>query len=588
MVHVRNKEWFFVIVLLTLQLMLLGFAADSESQTIDEAAHLASGVSYLTTGDFRLNPEHPPFVKLLAGSSALLAKPRVPLDDPSWDNRDQWEFGRAFLYRNTVSADTLLFLGRLPVIAMTVLLALAVFLITRALLGRTASFIALLLSVIAPNVLAHGHYVTTDIPFTLFFFLSIAYFWWAFHTRHSLALLTAAVLLALAHITKFSALVLWPILLVLGFAAILHSADRKQALRFFTAYLGVSILITAVFIFAIYGFSADVAVNDPVVANFYAHPEQRDTALPFIAAADSGPLRDQIAWIARRVPIPAFDYMRGMGNVILHNYYGHTAYLLGDVSEVGWWYYFPIALFVKLPAGVLVLAGLGLVGIIAALSRSARAAAHAGPLRRRLLAAYRSLPLAGILFALAPLLYLLISMNSTINLGVRHILPIFPFIFILAALPFTFVRRRFQRAFRSALWGILFITVLAFGVSAPYFTSYFSEFIGGRLHGPAYLLDSNYDWGQDAKRLRTFLEHTTLPEPVSLSFFGSIDIPRYLGRNFAPVPTDAMIEANGLPTSGTVIISAGQYYSRDSQHTWLRRLPATAIVGTSIFVFTFP
>ncbi|MFA6512100.1 MAG: glycosyltransferase family 39 protein [Patescibacteria group bacterium] len=584
----NKKDWLLLIGALIMQCVLLVMLAGSDGQTIDEAAHLSSGASYLTTGSFNLNPEHPAFVKILAGSSALLSGADVPVHDPSWAAGDQWNFGRAFLYHNTVPTDTLLFLGRLPIIIMSLLLTLGLFLLARVLLGTRASYVVLLLGIVEPTLLAHGHYVTTDVPFTLFFFLSITYIWWTFHTQSSFAALIAGVMIGLAHITKFSAVLLWPILLVLGSAALLHTQDWRNTLKRFGEIFGFGLIATALFVFFIYGFSSQKIITDPLVNDFYDQPETRMTNFPFgELIGGKSTLATIIQSFAHNVPIPAYDYFRGLGNVATHNYNGHTAYLLGEQSNAGWWWYFPVAFAVKTPAGIMVLAGLGmLTGMI----MSARRRNEFTPKKwdRRLREWYRSLPLAAILFTLAPLLYLLISLGSHINLGVRHMLPIMPFILLLTGVPFLMTGKRFQRAYRAVLWSIVALTVLSIGIAAPYFTSYFSEFVGGWPQGPRYLLDSNYDWGQDIKRLKKFLNDASMPEPIRFAYFGSADIPAYFERGFAALPTDTEVAQKGIPKNGTVVISAGIYHSLDTQYTWLYSQPIDTVIGTSLYVFIFP
>jgi hypothetical protein len=139
----------------------------------DEGAPLAGRYTHLALLDHRLNPEQPPLVKLLAAAPLVALGPEVKTTDVSWTEARQWEFGRRFLYRWN-DGDRLLFLGRLPVVALASCLVIAVFLIAERRFGATAALAAALLAALSPDVLAHGSLVTTDLAFALFFFCR----WW--------------------------------------------------------------------------------------------------------------------------------------------------------------------------------------------------------------------------------------------------------------------------------------------------------------------------------------------------------------------------------------------------------------------------
>ena len=180
-----------------------------ENQTIDEGSHLSSGYTYITTGDFRLNPEHPPLIKELSALPLLLLPIESPLNHPSWDEQNQWEFGRQFLYNNTVDADLILLLGRLPIMLLSLLLGVFIYKWTSKLWGRETGLIALLLYVFEPNILAHSRYVTTDLAATLFFFLTMYFLDKYFGTFSRKNLLQFVVIFAIAQFVKFSAIILY-------------------------------------------------------------------------------------------------------------------------------------------------------------------------------------------------------------------------------------------------------------------------------------------------------------------------------------------------------------------------------------------
>jgi len=160
------KKWRFpiaVTALLAAMGVVMAMTAAGETQTWDEGIHLASGYSYLKTGDFKMNLEHPPLFKLLAGIPLLLLKPDLPLDREAWKNGWQIEFSRDFMDVNRVSPDQILRYGRIPNMLLTLLLGFAIAVWTRRRFGTAAALGALFLYATDPNAIAHGRYVTNDL-----------------------------------------------------------------------------------------------------------------------------------------------------------------------------------------------------------------------------------------------------------------------------------------------------------------------------------------------------------------------------------------------------------------------------------------
>jgi predicted membrane-bound dolichyl-phosphate-mannose-protein mannosyltransferase len=207
--------WPAVAVLLAIIALTLVTSARREAQTLDEGAHLAAGYSYLKTGDFRLNPAHPPLSKVLSALLLVPLNPALPLNAADWSRADEYKIGKAFLYRNRVPADTLLLAGRSATMGLTLLLGLAIAVCCRKYFGSAAAVFSLALFSFDPNILAHGRYVTSDICVTLLIFLSCLKWQVYLENGNRWALVTAGLCTGLAVGAKFSALVLYPIFLVL-------------------------------------------------------------------------------------------------------------------------------------------------------------------------------------------------------------------------------------------------------------------------------------------------------------------------------------------------------------------------------------
>lgn len=195
-----------------------------ESQTNDEAAHLVAGYSYWKTGDFRLNPEHPPLSKLLAALPLLALKPDLKLLPESWNSADEYALGKEFLYRNRIDADTLLFAGRSVTILFTLIFGFVLAIWVRGRFGAEAAIFSLTLFAFDPNIIAHGRYVTSDLLVAFFIFASAISFQGYLEKPALSAALRTGLLTGLALATKHSALLLFPIFLG---QTIAHSASHK-------------------------------------------------------------------------------------------------------------------------------------------------------------------------------------------------------------------------------------------------------------------------------------------------------------------------------------------------------------------------
>lgn len=342
-----------------------------EVQTFDEGFHLAAGYSYLSQGDYRMNPEHPPLSKLLAAAMLAPMRPSVPTGSDAWYKRDQWEFSERFLYRNRADADGMLFAARLPTVALTLLLVLAVAWWTRSRYGSAAGLLAAALVAFDPNLIAHGRYITSDVIVTVFYFLAVAFWISWLETPRRGALLGVSAAFGLAQVSKYSALILAPVLA----AIFLVHAWRTRSWSWRRAALGIAC---------------------PAAA-----------ALLLIGAVY---WRETGRLLTRKTN--ESTYLAGLRIVRDHNRMGHETYLLGEKRREGVWKYFPVAFAVKTPSATLLLAAILL--LFAILKRP-------------------SPSFATLALAIAAGGYFAWCMTSRINLGIRHLLPFFPLFYVLLA-----------------------------------------------------------------------------------------------------------------------------------------------------------
>jgi hypothetical protein len=494
-----------------LQAGLAIHAMRGSSATFDEGAHLPAGYTHLALGDHRLNPEQPPLVKLLAAAPLLLVRPVMKRDDRAWKEARQWEFGRRFLYAWN-DGDRLLFLGRLPVVALASWLLVAVFLEARRRFGPRAAGAALGLAALSPDVLAHGALVTTDVAFALFFFLAVAAFVRLLERATPGRVALASLASGAAFAAKFSAPVLIPVLAAGALLAALGGgrmetalhgpgqpvAGRAARVRHAALLLGSVALVTLAVVWASYGFQFALS-PDPAVraAGRRALETPAPGLLPRVVAASGN---------AGVVPE---DYARGLLFVMAHSE-ARRAFLLGELSDTGFPHYFLATFLLKTPLPLLLL-------VAAALARGAR-------LARR-----------DALFLWAPVLvYLAFTLARGLQIGHRHLLPVYPFLFVAAgeAASRLWSRRRPAGLVTAALLGAWY----AGGTlrNHPHHLAYFNELAGGPRNGWRVLVDSNLDWGQDLKRLAAWTRERRVSR-IKLSYFGSAP-PSYYGIDAEALP----------------------------------------------------
>jgi 4-amino-4-deoxy-L-arabinose transferase-like glycosyltransferase len=509
---------------------------NANSPTYDEAAHLAAGYSYLARSDFRLNPEHPPLIKQLAALPLVLGYgPTFNPDPRHWINGDDYLIGRDLLYKSILPADRILLLSRLPNLMIGgILVALTGWWAYR-LWGKRASMLAVTLACFEPNLIAHSSLVTTDIGVTLFIFLTIYLFWEYLNFRSWWLLVVTGISAGMALISKFSAILLIPMIAVVITASHLIKTEphlrqvkksQQQALRK---------LLEPAMVFLLILFFASLMIPPAYLFQGFS------------------------------------PWLHGLEKFLTHAQDGHPAFFLGDYYSQGWWNYFLVAFLIKTPIGSLLL--------IAASLTFYRAG---NPLRRR-----------AAIFLLVPVVVVfLATTEAKVNIGLRHILPVYPFLFVIAS-------RLATIHFRS-LWimplllGIpLVFTAISSLRIAPHQLAYFNEFVGDPDQGYRYLSDSNIDWGQDLRGVKAYTEKENLAI-IYFSYFGTA-LPSSYGIRYQYVPGGWPLEpppADKVPVAAARKILAISVCSlqdiwtpHDPLFRWLWVRQPVAKIGYSIFIY---
>ncbi len=510
--------------------------------TFDEGWHLSSGLKIWQTGRYKYEDHHPPLGRALLALPPYLAGLRLPPSQSLWTGSEP-EF-----YWRTLS------LARAANLLFVPVLLVYVYLWGSRLFGAKAGLIAATVVSFSPNVLAHASVATLDFGGTVTT-LACAYHFLRWSLEPALRnCLWAALTFGLALLIKFSALLFVPPLAVLLFLVARWSrlswrpsASWIQAARRGLLFGAVVFLV----IWAGYRFEFGPLPSGML---FYKPP-----ARSMVAAAQPA-VKQAVA--RRNLPAPAFA--RGMFDLVTHNAQGHDAYLLGRVkSSGGWWYYFPVALAVKTTLPLLLLMAMAVIAWLVG----------------RQIVQPMLYPLLG------AAVVMFISMSSNMNIGVRHILPIYPFLALAAAGLFAAPALRWPSARPAMVRLAAALAVWHCGESVlarPDYLAYFNQLARGREEH--YLLDSNLDWGQDLARLQVYLAENQI-DSVYLSYFGKTD-PALLGMTgVKPLPA-------GVRPSGWIAVSkthlAGLYVPKGSEVAWLKSYTPAARIGKSILLYNIP
>jgi 4-amino-4-deoxy-L-arabinose transferase-like glycosyltransferase len=556
-----------LLIVLALQLAL---SARRESQTWDEACHIFAGYNYWKNANFGDNPEHPPLVKLLATLPLLRLPLNVPPHPGVFSKEEDFLTATQFVYSNDASA--ILFRTRMAAALLTLLLGLLVFVVAREMFGPTAAFIALTLLVFEPNILAHGAVVTTDVGMSLFFLATVYTFYRYVKKPTAGRLLLTGLAAGLGLATKHSAILVFPALFVLAGCEVAlgsndaepsHSSEprTKRALRLLGA-LAVIGVIAVVVLWSFYG--------------FHFHPRSgvdAGTRLAEYAGRLKNPVQAKMIITAGRWHLLPQSYLYGLADVGFTAEFSHT-YLLGTVYPHGVWPYFPIAFSIKTTLGLLIL--LALVPLSLARSR---------------IQCWREL-----LFLIVPAaVYFGVAMGSGMNIGVRHILPVYPFLMILAAWgAWRLIQRQRRWAYVVAL--LLVWNVVSSLRTFPVYLAYSNELWGGPSQTYKYLSDSNADWGQQLWATKKYLDGQQVKNCWFAYFAEVVVDPAYYGVPCKPLTTIASVwlqPSIDVPASvdGPVLISAGVLSGYEfgpgelNPYDQFQHIQPTAVIEDGLFVF---
>ncbi len=556
--------WAAVLTLLVVQAAQMIYVVHRESPTFDEGDHMFAGYMMMHTGDYGLNPEHPPLVKLLA----VLPLAGADLWVPPLQGRDfkmeAYLSGRDWLARNDGASGRMVLKMRLAAGILALALSLMVFFATREWFGTTAALVALVLVVFDPNVLAHSALVTTDIGVSLFFLASIFAFYRYAKQPGIARLITAGVAAGLLLATKHSGVLLAPMLVLLILWEVVCAPQEtrgKTALRLAGALAGIVVIGTVV-LWAFYGFRysarpAGLALSTTIeeyvqpLSSFNAHA---------------------VLTIAHLHLLPE-SYLIGLVDVKRMAQF-YPTFVLGKQYAHALWWYFPVVLLIKTTLGLLALLAVACFAIVT------------GKLHRGRELAYVLIPMV---------VYFGIAVAAGMDIGARHLLPVYTFAFVLAGAGIAALAAQ-SRGWRWAGAALVTAHVVSSLTVFPNPMAYANEAWGGAKNTHNLLSDANVDWAQQLYQVKAWQDRNPGVECWFAYFaYPEIDPATYgiTCHRLPNIDTLWLGEAEVTPpkVNGAVLISAGDLSGCEwpsgkvSPYGAFQKMEPAEVIDDAVFVY---
>jgi hypothetical protein len=566
--------------LLLTQAILLGYGACVHTPTLNEPGHLVAGISNWQFGRFDLYPVNPPLVRLVAA-----LPPMAFGSNSNWKSfeegpaaRSEVLIGNDFIAANGERSFWLFTIARWACIPFSLLGGLICFHWAKELYGPISGLLAMTLWCFCPNVLGHGQLITPDVAGTALGLTACYTFWhWLQRPTWRQTILTGIVL-GLSELAKTTLIVffpLWPVMWVI------HRWHQRKTMMLQdwlreAGMLAIRMLIGIYMINLGYLFEGSFTpLGDfQFVSQMLSGVGTREQ-LPGMGAN-----RFTGTWLARiPVPLPK-HYVRGI-DLQKKDFesYGQPSYLRGHWRDHGWWYYYLYALGVKVPLGTWLLV------LLAACAQ----------LFVALAARWRD---EFVLLCPAIVILVFVSSQTGFSEHMRYVLPAFPFVFVWIG--------RIAPTFHKQHWKVATIASLALTWSIgsslwyyPHSLSYFNELVGGPKGGPAHLIHSNVDWGQDLLNFKRWLDENPEARPLKLAYFGNFD-PIHAGIEYRapePIRDGAKIPpgwyaisvnlVRGLPCQVYKGGGSKGYLPQDALAPF-QQIEPVAMAGYSIYIYHVP
>jgi 4-amino-4-deoxy-L-arabinose transferase-like glycosyltransferase len=533
-------------------------AAMEKSPTFDEPTHLTAGYSYWLKNDYRLDPENGNWSARWAALPLLLSRPSFP-ENAAWKQGDVGRVSERFLYGSGNNSDRVVLLGRSMMAVVGAGLCLLIFFCSNRLFGAIGGLISELLAVFDPNLLAHSALVTVDVAAAFFFTAAIwSYFRLLQSANKSWFVVTAlswsGLFLAKMSAPAFllAALILATLRVVSGEPMTIRVirfnrqvAARWRKLVLVAGLTGALVAVVVVAIWASFAFRfSPFAQNEPAREVWDAQWQA--------CLSDHTMLENTVAFARDHRLLPEaylYGFVFTSERAVNKNVLFRPAFLDGEWSNTGFISFFPRAFLYKTPVPLLLL--LITAGVAGFLRwRNAWKNDDCGVIGRDL---RRLSPIWALV-----LVYGTFSLTSYLNIGHRHLLPIYPAIFIACGACTYFFRTQSGKAIAIFAGAMMCWQIVESSLLRPDYLTYFNQLAGGPKNGYKHLVDSSLDWGQDLPALKTWLDqqpNQSATGRLYLAYFGTA-LPRYYGIEATGLPFDSSADKMPAFEPGTYCISA--------------------------------
>jgi 4-amino-4-deoxy-L-arabinose transferase-like glycosyltransferase len=483
-----------IAVLLGVLALLLGLSMIDESPTTDEPLHLTRGLAYFWGPDASLSYQHPPLGNAFAALPVVLSASRIDIGAlDGYARGETWTVARSLLAPHYGKRRPWLFEARAMMALLCIGLAFYGYRLGAKLFGPAVGLWTLLFFALHPTLIAHGRLDTTDMPVTAAMLIAtgeLVFYLLGGSRWHGV---TAAVAVGAGVVCKHTGLAMVPlatgaVLLTAALGLGRHRGQRRaKALAEATLFVTLSALMALFVINAAYrfertGLTAAEMLSLPEPApeepkGFGGEVLERSSILPKLPPA---------------LPIPLpYTYVFGLSVLRAHAGGGHPTTFFGERMRHGHPAYFPVMLLIKTPLPLLFALGCALVIAI----------------RRR-----GRLSLASWLLGGYAVCLVMMAMRGSINIGVRHVLPMIPIMCLFGGLGMVHLLRTLgAEAERRLALGVVLASLIGVIWSFPDYLSDFNMLVAGRLGGERISIVGE-EWGQDTLRLGRALRERGIDE----------------------------------------------------------------------------
>lgn len=560
-----------LVVVLLVHLTFVAWNGYSHSPVQSEDAHLASGVSHYFLRRFDLYCVNPPLVRWVCALPIVLIGPNTCWDHyrVDFDKRSEFAVGKDFQRVNQEHILWYMILARWMCLPFAGVGATICWLWAQRLYGRASGIAAVLMWSFCPYVLGHCATIIPDAHATAVGVSCWYAFWVWLKTHEWRDGLCTGVLLGLAVIAKFTLLIFYPLIPIVWLLYRwqdrfeMHRKEWVRQSLIIVAAISVSIVIINV------GYLFEGTLKKVRDYDFQS--------AMFTGANTSGEAshrkRNRFigTWIEGiQLPVPS-NFIQGVDTQRADFEHGLPSFLFGKWRDGGWWYYYLYALAIKLPLGFLLMIALSCFVSVFVSGFSASA-------RDEL-----------VLLAPAIAIFVLLCWQSGISVHSRYAIPILPFVFVWSskvARAFQLGHRRLAKTAILALTWMVCSSIWVF----PHSIAYFNELVGGPANGHEYLLESNIDWGQDLRYLKSWIDSNPNAKPLSVDCFGSFDR-RILGiGNKLPPNGHSLEDANSDidevgPIPGWYAVSVSLIGDRSQKYSYFLQFKPIRLIGYSIHIY---